>query len=61
MLLADRCIAQGVTVNVEKVLRLALLHDWADEPATGAALLATAPDQVARLGSRGFVQIGQVR
>src|SRR5690242_2339033 len=30
MLLADRCIAQGVTVNVEKVLRLALLHDWAE-------------------------------
>src|SRR4030095_3266414 len=30
MLLADRCIAQGVTVNVEKVLRLALLHHWAE-------------------------------
>src|SRR3954464_11691933 len=30
MLLADRCIAQGVTVNVEKVLRIALLHDWAE-------------------------------
>jgi phosphoribosylformylglycinamidine synthase len=34
--------------------------DLLDEPATGAALLATAPDQVARLGSRGFVQIGEV-
>ena len=31
------------------------------EPATGAAILATSPDQVARLGSRGFVEIGQVR
>jgi len=30
MLLADRCIARGVTVNVEKVLRIALVHDWAE-------------------------------
>jgi len=30
MLLADRFVAQGITVNVEKVLRLALLHDWAE-------------------------------
>ena len=30
MLLADRCVARGVTVNVEKLLRLALLHDWAE-------------------------------
>ena len=30
MLLADRCVAQGVAVNVEKVLRMALLHDWAE-------------------------------
>jgi len=30
MLLADRCIAQGLTVNVEKVMRIALLHDWAE-------------------------------
>ncbi|HET7286068.1 MAG TPA: HD family hydrolase [Pyrinomonadaceae bacterium] len=30
MLLADRCTAQGVTVNVEKVMRMALLHDWAE-------------------------------
>src|ERR1051326_6427782 len=30
MLLADSCIAQGVNVNVETVLRIALLHDWAD-------------------------------
>src|ERR1041385_8839143 len=30
MLLADRCVAEGVSVNVEKVLRIALLHDWAE-------------------------------
>ena len=30
MLLADKLIAHGVDVNVEKVLRIALLHDWAE-------------------------------
>ena len=30
MLLADKLIAQGVTVDVEKLLRIALLHDWAE-------------------------------
>jgi putative hydrolase of HD superfamily len=30
MLLADKLIVQGVTVNVEKLLRIALLHDWAE-------------------------------
>src|SRR5688572_22025462 len=30
MLLADKCVAQSVPVNVEKVLRIALLHDWAE-------------------------------
>ncbi len=30
MLIADRCAAQGVTVDVEKLLRIALLHDWAE-------------------------------
>ena len=40
MLLADRFIAQGIDINVEKVLRIALLHDWAetrvgDMPRTG--------------------------
>lgn len=30
MLLADKFLAQGITVNVEKVLRIALLHDWAE-------------------------------
>ena len=30
MLLADALLAQGVAVNVEKMLRIALLHDWAE-------------------------------
>ena len=30
MLLADKFIAQGIVINVEKVLRIALLHDWAE-------------------------------
>src|SRR4051812_41576320 len=30
MLLADRCTARGVSLDVEKVLRIALLHDWAE-------------------------------
>jgi phosphoribosylformylglycinamidine synthase subunit PurL len=35
--------------------------DLVDEPARGAALLALPSSQVARLGSRGYVQIGEVR
>jgi phosphoribosylformylglycinamidine synthase len=35
--------------------------DLPPEPAYGAAVLATSADQVARLGARGFVQIGEVR
>jgi 5'-deoxynucleotidase YfbR-like HD superfamily hydrolase len=30
MLLADEVIARGVEVNMERVLRVALLHDWAE-------------------------------
>lgn len=30
MLLADKFVAQGVAVDLEKVLRIALLHDWAE-------------------------------
>lgn len=30
MLLADKMVAQGITVDLEKVLRIALLHDWAE-------------------------------
>ena len=40
MLLADRFVAHGIEINIEKVLRIALLHDWAetrvgDMPRTG--------------------------
>src|SRR5215218_5448023 len=30
MLLADKLAAGGVSVDVQKVLRMALLHDWAE-------------------------------
>ena len=30
MLLADKFAAQGIAVDLEKVLRIALLHDWAE-------------------------------
>ena len=30
MLLTDCCKARGVAIDVEKVLRIALLHDWAE-------------------------------
>jgi len=30
MLLADKLTAEGIAVNVEKVLRIGLLHDWAE-------------------------------
>lgn len=30
MLMADEVLAKGVVIDVEKVLRIALLHDWAE-------------------------------
>ncbi len=41
MMLADELVARGLCVNVERVLRMALLHDWAearmgDMPRTGS-------------------------
>ena len=42
MLLADELGAQGVTVNVEKVLRMALLHDWAEVRVGDMPRIATA-------------------
>lgn len=52
MLLADRCAAQGVPVDVEKVLRIALLHDWAetrvgDMPRTATLYFGSAARQQA--------------
>jgi putative hydrolase of HD superfamily len=68
MLMADELIARGVTVNVERVLRVALLHDWAevrvgDMPRTATeyfgaearkrAERAAFDDIVSRLGANG--------
>ncbi len=41
MMLADELVARGLSVNVERVLRMALVHDWAearmgDMPRTGS-------------------------
>jgi putative hydrolase of HD superfamily len=30
MLLADKFVARGIVIDVEKVLRIAMLHDWAE-------------------------------
>jgi putative hydrolase of HD superfamily len=30
MFLADQLVANGISVNVERVLRMSLLHDWAE-------------------------------
>ncbi|PWT91348.1 MAG: oxetanocin [Blastocatellia bacterium] len=30
MLLADECVSRGVKVDLEKTLRIALLHDWSE-------------------------------
>jgi putative hydrolase of HD superfamily len=71
MLMADELIARGVTVNVERVLRVALLHDWAevrvgDMPRTAAeyfgaevrkrAERAAFEDIVSRLDSNGVAE-----
>jgi putative hydrolase of HD superfamily len=42
MLLADELLAQGVPVDVEKVLRMALLHDWAEVRVGDMPRIATA-------------------
>lgn len=42
MLLADELLAQGVSVDVEKVLRMALLHDWAEVRVGDMPRIATA-------------------
>ncbi len=67
LVLADELLARGVSVNVERLLRIALLHDWAearlgDMPRTGSAYFSAderkraeraAFDDIARgLGSR---------
>ena len=42
MLLADELLAQGVSVDVERVLRMALLHDWAEVRVGDMPRIATA-------------------
>ncbi|HET7113903.1 MAG TPA: HD domain-containing protein [Pyrinomonadaceae bacterium] len=42
MLLADELLARGVSVDVEKVLRMALLHDWAEVRVGDMPRIATA-------------------
>ena len=42
MLLADELLARGVSVNVENVLRMALLHDWAEVRVGDMPRIATA-------------------
>lgn len=42
MLLADELLSQGVSVDVEKVLRMALLHDWAEVRVGDMPRIATA-------------------
>jgi 5'-deoxynucleotidase YfbR-like HD superfamily hydrolase len=42
MLLADELLAQGVSVDMEKVLRMALLHDWAEVRVGDMPRIATA-------------------
>ena len=42
MLLADELLAQGVVVDAEKVLRMALLHDWAEVRVGDMPRIATA-------------------
>jgi putative hydrolases of HD superfamily len=42
MLLADELLATGVALDVEKVLRMALLHDWAEVRVGDMPRIATA-------------------
>ncbi|HEU5133181.1 MAG TPA: HD domain-containing protein, partial [Pyrinomonadaceae bacterium] len=56
MVLADRCSAQGVSLDVEKVLRIALLHDWAetrvgDMPRTATLYFGSAARKQAETGA----------
>jgi len=60
MLLADELLCQGVAINVEKILRIALLHDWAevrvgDMPRTAAVYFGS--DVRKRAESAAFADI----
>lgn len=60
MLLADELLAKGVEVNVEKVLRTALLHDWAEVRVGDMPRIATAyfgADTRKRAETRAFADV----
>jgi putative hydrolase of HD superfamily len=60
MLLADELLARGVVVDVEKVLRIALLHDWAEVRVGDMPRIATAyfgADARKQAETRAFVDI----
>jgi len=60
MLLADELRAQGVTLDVEKVLRMALLHDWAEVRVGDMPRIATAyfgADARKQAESRAFADV----
>ena len=69
MLLADRAVACGMSVNVEKVLRIALLHDLAEartgdlpstiKPYFAADTLKKADEQAAQEMLNPLAEIGQ--
>lgn len=60
MLLADELLAQGVSIDVEKVLRMALLHDWAEVRVGDMPRIATAyfgADARKEAETRAFVDV----
>jgi putative hydrolase of HD superfamily len=60
MLLADELLAQGVSVDMEKVLRMALLHDWAEVRVGDMPRIATAyfgADARKEAETRAFVDV----
>jgi putative hydrolases of HD superfamily len=60
MLLADELVAQGVSIDVQKVLRMALLHDWAEVRVGDMPRIATAyfgADARKQAETRAFVDV----
>jgi putative hydrolase of HD superfamily len=66
MLLADKLAARGVAIDVEKVLRIALLHDWAetrvgDMPRTATLYFGSAARKQAEIAAFTDVVDGDAR
>lgn len=60
MLLADELLAKGVSIDVEKVLRMALLHDWAEVRVGDMPRIATAyfgADARKQAETRAFIDV----